>query len=140
MRPSRSDRHRVHAVELAGPFAEAAELADVVHLAVENHHAVIVQAVGDENPAVRQKRHVLRLAEVRAVLARHVLLAERLQQLAAVVREDVDLLNVSLMTQTRCSGSYGLMRSRCGPGPAEPSQSESHCVQRSLTLPFASSV
>src|SRR3954454_14215675 len=48
--------------------------------------------------------------------------------------------NVSLITHTRCSGSYGLIRSRCGPGPDEPSQSESHCVPRSLTRPSASSV
>src|SRR3954464_8818805 len=50
------------------------------------------------------------------------------------------VLNVSLTTHTRCSGSYGLMRSRCGPGPGEPSQSESHCVHRSLTRPSASRV
>ncbi len=51
---------------------------------------MVVQAVGDENPAVRQKRDVLRLAEVFAVSALDVLFPERLQQLAAVVREDVD--------------------------------------------------
>src|SRR5258707_14216757 len=32
------------------------------------------------------------------------------------------------------------MRSRCGPGPDEPSHSESHCVHRSLTRPSASRV
>src|SRR6185436_12551139 len=50
------------------------------------------------------------------------------------------VLKVSLTTHTRCSGSYGLIRNRCGPGPDDPSHSESHCVHRSLTLPFASSV
>ena len=88
---------------------------------VENHHAMVVQAVGDENPAVRQKRDVLRLGEVRAVAARHVLLAERLQQLAAVIGEDVDLMEGFVDTHTRRSGSYGLMRTRCGPGPDDPS-------------------
>ena len=80
----------MHAVELTRTLAEAAELRDVVHLAVENHHAVIVQAVGNENPAIRQKRHVLRLAEVRAVRALHVLLAQGLQQPAAIIGEDVN--------------------------------------------------
>ena len=51
---------------------------------------MVVETVGDEDAAVRQKCHVLRLAEVRAVLALHVLLPQRLEQLAAVIREDVD--------------------------------------------------
>ena len=57
---------------------------------VEDHHAVVVEAVGDQDAAVGQEGDVLRLAEMRGVAAGHVLLAERLQQLLAVVREDVD--------------------------------------------------
>jgi len=52
---------------------------------------VIVETIRDQNPAVRQKRDILRLAEVRLVAAFHTLLAERLQQLLAVVGKDVDL-------------------------------------------------
>ena len=88
----RSDRQGVHAVELAGSLAKAAELRDVAPFAVEDHHAVIVQAVRHENPAVRQKRDVLGTGEVRGIAARNVLLAQRLQQFAAVVGDDVDLM------------------------------------------------
>ena len=87
-----SDRQGVHAVELARAFAEAAELRDVVRVAVKDHHPVIVQAVGHQNPAVGQKRHVLWPREVLRILSRNILLAQRLQQLAAVVGEDVDLM------------------------------------------------
>ena len=88
--PFGSDRHRVHAAELSGALAVAAELTEIVHRRVENHDAVIVEAVGDQDASVRQERHVLWLREMRGIAAGHVLLAERLQQCLAVVREYVD--------------------------------------------------
>ena len=91
MRPSGPTATACTPLNWPGPLPMPPNSRDVVHVAVENHHAVIVEAVRDENPAVRQKRHVLRLAEVRAVLSLDVLLAKRLQQLAAVVREHIDL-------------------------------------------------
>src|SRR5258708_4038154 len=57
----RADRDGVNAVELARLLAQTPELSDVIHAAVEDHHAVIGQSVRDQNPAVRKKRDVLRL-------------------------------------------------------------------------------
>ena len=67
------------AVELARAAAHLAEFADVVHVAIEDHDAVVVETIRDENPAVRQKRDILWLAEVRLVAALHALLAECFQ-------------------------------------------------------------
>ena len=53
---------------------------------------MIVETIGHQDPAVGQECHVLRLGEVRGVVAGHVLLAQCLQQRAAVVGEDVDLM------------------------------------------------
>jgi len=48
----------------------------------------------------------------------------------------------SLTIQTCFSGSYGLMRTLCGPPPSGPgfgaSNSESHCVHDSICFPFRS--
>ncbi len=82
----------MNAVELAGALAETAELGDVASFPVQDDDPVIVQAVGDQDPTVGQERHVLRPTEVRLVVSRNALLPERHQQLAAVVREDVDLV------------------------------------------------
>lgn len=85
-----TDGNRVHAIELPGTAAVTAEFADVFHVAVEDHHAVVIETVGDEYAAVGEECDVLRFAEVSAVRALHALFAEGLEQLAAVVREDVD--------------------------------------------------
>src|SRR5204863_2174193 len=63
--PFGSNRHGMHAVELARSFAEAAKLGEVGQVAIEDHHAVIVETVGDQHAAIRQKRDILRLAEMR---------------------------------------------------------------------------
>ena len=55
------------AVELPGALAAAAELAEVVEVLVQDHHAVIVEPVRDEHPPVRQERDILWLGEVGAV-------------------------------------------------------------------------
>ena len=73
-----------------GPLPWPAELADVLQVAVEDHDAVVIQTIGDQNSAVGEKSHVLRLAEMRAVRALHALFAQRLQQFASVVGENVD--------------------------------------------------
>ena len=75
----------MHAAELSGALAVAAELAEVIHGGVENHDAMVVEAIGDQNAAVRQERHILRLGEMGRVTAGHVLLAKGLQQFLAVV-------------------------------------------------------
>src|SRR5262245_28257456 len=81
----------MNAIELPRALAEAAELAEIVHVLVQDHDSMVVEAVRDQDPAIRQERDVLRLAEMGLVRPLHALLAERLQQLAAVVREDIDL-------------------------------------------------
>ena len=53
---------------------------------------MIVQAIGDKNSAVRQKRHILRPSEMSLVCSRDALLAESLEQLAAIIGEHVDLM------------------------------------------------
>ena len=83
---------RVDTVEPARFGAEPAELRLVAALRVEDDDAVVVQPVGHQHPPVRQERHVLRPAEVGLVAAAHVLLAQRRQQLAAVVGEDENLV------------------------------------------------
>src|SRR5947208_13270445 len=45
---------------------------------------------------------------------------------------------MSSVTQTLCSGSYGLIETECGPRPS--SKSLSHCVHDSVTLPVASTM
>ena len=88
--PVRTHRDGVHAAELSGALAVPAKLPEIVQVGVEDHHAMIVEAIRDQDAPVRQERHILRLGEVRAVAARHVLLAERLQQLLAVIGKHVD--------------------------------------------------
>src|SRR5438876_1263198 len=45
---------------------------------------------------------------------------------------------MSSVTQTLCSGSYGLIETECGPRPS--SKSLSHCVHDSVTLPVVSTM
>src|SRR5207249_11977275 len=45
---------------------------------------------------------------------------------------------MSSVTQTLCSGSYGLIDTECGPRPS--SKSLSHCVHDSTTFPVASTI
>ncbi len=51
---------------------------------------MVVETICDQHAAVRQERHVLWLRKVRAIVPGDVLLAQRLQQLFAVVRKHVD--------------------------------------------------
>ena len=53
---------------------------------------MVVQAVSDEDPAVGEKRHVLRSPQMSLVVARDVLFAQRHQQFAPIVGEGVDLM------------------------------------------------
>jgi hypothetical protein len=80
----------INAVETARPCSAHSEFADILHVAIEDHHAVIIQAIGDEYPSVGKKCHILRRAEVSAVGALHALLTVRLNQVAAIVGEDID--------------------------------------------------
>ena len=64
----RTDGHGMNAIELAGSAAMTAELCDVVGIPIEDQDAVIVQPVGDENPTVGQKCHVLGLGKMRPSL------------------------------------------------------------------------
>ena len=80
---------RVHAVELPPAAAGRPPVGHVGAVGVELHDAGVA-AVGDEHRAVGQERDVLRAVEVRLVVTGDALLAQRRQQLGAVVREGVD--------------------------------------------------
>ena len=72
-------------VEPARLGAEPAELRLVAPLAVQNDDAVIVEPVRHQHPAVGQEGDILGPAEMGLIVAADVLLAQRHDQLAAVI-------------------------------------------------------
>ena len=58
----------------------------------QRFHARVRETIRDDDRPVRQKREILRLAEVLVVFARNATLAERQHELLAVVRELVNLI------------------------------------------------
>ena len=80
----------VNAIELIGACALAAPLTDERLSAIELHDPGVHEPVRDEQRAVGQKGHVLRLAEVSLVVAGLVDFTQCLDEAPAVVAEFVD--------------------------------------------------
>ena len=126
----------MHAAQLPGPLAaRAARLHELAGL-VELHDARVAQAVRHQNRSVRQERDILRHPEMCRVIAGDAGLADRHDQLLAVVGELVDDV---LAVVDDPHVLLGIVRADADLVRAPPpSNSESHCVHDSITLPARS--
>ena len=82
----------MHRVELPFLRATGSPLEQIVPVTVELHDPGVGQAVGHQDAAVLRESDVLGTSEVRLIVPGFIPRAQRKQELAAVVGEDVDLL------------------------------------------------